>query len=287
MRCAKVVLIICVISGFALSQQSSTTNLSDIVAEVNGEKITVQDVLYEFSRLTPDAQQSIISDANGKADLLNSIIKKKLLVLDAKKRGIDTLNFVQDAVKRAAEDIYVQVLINQVQMQNSNVSEQEVQDFYNKNDTLFNVPVRYHIAQIVLPDKKTADDVYKRLSKGKLSWDEATQKYPGVGNNKSGDGGWIFANQIVPQASRLIEKLKPGEFTEPVSVGDIYYIVKVIESEPPRKLSLDEVKDRISRALSQQKGQQAIVDYQNRLYMQAKISIDNSVLNSINLVGQR
>ncbi len=284
MRAVGVFLLFLLGSFFVWAQEGPKPD--DVVAEVNGEKITVADVISALGRLSPDAQKQVMQSPSGKMDLLNSIIKKKLLVAEAKKLGIDTLDFVKAAVERAAEDIYAQVLLNTIQNQNSAVTDAEIQNYYQQNDSLFDLPRRYHIAQLVLPDKETAEKLYKDLSKGKISWDDAVTKYPGVGNNRSGDGGWFFETQIVPQAREVIRKLETNQISEPIEVGSTYYIVKVIESEPPRHLSLDEVRDRIRQILSQQKGQQAVTDYQNRLWMQAKISIDNAVLNSINFGGQ-
>ena len=258
-----------------------------VVADVNGEKITSEDVLVEMGKLSADSQQKILKNPNGKTELVNSIIKKKLLVTEAKKFGIDTLDFVKKAVQRAAEDIYAQVLLGTIQKQNSNVTDEEITQFYNENDTLFNVPTRYHISQIVLSDEKTAQDLYKKIKKGKISWDDAVKENPGMGNNKSGDGGWFFDNQIVAGAQTALKKLSAGGISEPVKVGATYYIIKLIESEPPRKLTLDEAKRNISQYLAQKKGQNAITDYQNKLYMQAKITIDNAALSAVNLGGQQ
>jgi len=272
---------------FSVGVFAQGNSVDAVVADVNGEKITVGDVLYEMGKLTTDAQQKILQDPNGKTELVNSIIRKKLLVAEAKSYGIDTLDFVKKAVQRSAEDIYAQVLLGTIQQQNSQVTDEEISKFYNDNDSLFRVPVRYHIAQIVLPDEKKAQDLYKKLKKGKISWDDAVKENPGMGNNKSGDAGWMFANQIVPAAQNALKDMSNGDISEPISVGSTYYIIKLIESEPERKLTLEEAKNNIAQYLSQKKGQNAIVDYQNKLYMQAKISIDNAVLNSVNLGGQQ
>ena len=272
---------------FSVGVFAQGNSVDAVVADVNGEKITVGDVLYEMGKLTTDAQQKILQDPNGKTELVNSIIRKKLLVAEAKSYGIDTLDFVKKAVQRSAEDIYAQVLLGTIQQQNSQVTDEEISKFYNDNDSLFRVPVRYHIAQIVLPDEKKAQDLYKKLKKGKISWDDAVKENPGMENNKSGDAGWMFANQIVPAAQNALKDMSNGDISEPISVGSTYYIIKLIESEPERKLTLEEAKNNIAQYLSQKKGQNAIVDYQNKLYMQAKISIDNAVLNSINLGGQQ
>ncbi|GEM_PF-6795888 len=283
----KVLLLAVALAGIVFGQQAQGPKPDDVVAEVNGIKITVGDVIAELNRLSPEVQQQILQDPNGKTQLLNSVIKKKLLVAEAKKLGIDTLDFVKKAVDRAAEDIYVQVLLNEVQRQNAQVTEQEARQFYEKNDSLFNFDYRYHIQQLVFADKELAEKVLKQLRKGKITWEEAVKKYPGVGNTRSGDAGWYFKNNLVPAARDAVAKLKDGEISDVIPIGSLFYILKLVEHEEPRKATFDEVKTNIIQYLSSQKAQQAVANYQNRLWMQAKISIDNGVLNSINLAPQR
>jgi len=283
----KVLLLAVALAGIVFGQQAQGPKPDDVVAEVNGIKITVGDVIAELNRLSPEVQQQILQDPNGKTQLLNSVIKKKLLVAEAKKMGIDTLDFVKKAVDRAAEDIYVQVLLNEVQRQNAQVTEEEARQFYEKNDSLFNFDYRYHIQQLVFADKELAEKVLKQLRKGKITWEEAVKKYPGVGNTRSGDAGWYFKNNLVPAAREAVAKLKDGEISDVVPIGSLFYILKLVEHEEPRKATFDEVKTNIIQYLSSQKAQQAVANYQNRLWMQAKISIDNGVLNSINLAPQR
>jgi len=283
----KVLLLAVALAGIVFGQQAQGPKPDDVVAEVNGIKITVGDVIAELNRLSPEVQQQILQDPNGKTQLLNSVIKKKLLVAEAKKLGIDTLDFVQKAVERAANDIYVQVLLNEVQRQNAQVTEEEARQFYEKNDSLFNFDYRYHIQQLVFADKELAEKVLKQLRKGKITWEEAVKKYPGVGNTRSGDAGWYFKNNLVPAARDAVAKLKDGEISDVIPIGSLFYILKLVEHEEPRKATFDEVKTNIIQYLSSQKAQQAVANYQNRLWMQAKISIDNAVLNSINLTPQR
>ena len=283
----KVLLLAVALAGIVFGQQTQGPKPDDVVAEVNGIKITVGDVIAELNRLSPEVQQQILQDPNGKTQLLNSVIKKKLLVAEAKKLGIDTLDFVQKAVERAANDIYVQVLLNEVQRQNAQVTEEEARQFYEKNDSLFNFDYRYHIQQLVFADKELAEKVLKQLRKGKITWEEAVKKYPGVGNTRSGDAGWYFKNNLVPAARDAVATLNDGEISDVVPIGSLFYILKLVEHEEPRKATFDEVKTNIIQYLSSQKAQQAVANYQNRLWMQAKISIDNAVLNSINLTPQR
>jgi len=276
---ALVVVVVC----FGQGQQISG---DDIVAEVNGMEITVNDMMAELNRLSPEVQQQIIQDPNGRNQLLNSIISKKLLVAKAKSLGIDTLDFVKQAVQRSAEDIYVQVLLNEVRRQNTQVTDEEAKQWYQQNDTLFDFDYRYHISQLVLVDKEVAEDVLSKLKKGKLNWDEAVKKYPGTANNRSGDGGWMFKNNIVPAAREAIANLKPGEMSEVIQIGSVYYIIKLMDMEEPRKASFEEVKNNIMQILANQKAQDATTQYQNNLLNQAKISIDNSILNQVSFTPQ-
>ena len=274
--------------GVLFAQGTTTPNLDEVIAEVNGEKITVGDFLAEFRRLSADVKQRVLQGPAGRTEVLNSIIRKKLLIAEAKKLGIDTLSSVKREVQRYAEDIYARVLLNQVARQaGQKVTDEQAKKFYEANDSIFDVTTNYHFAKLVFADKDLAYQVSKKLKDGSISWDDAVKKYPGAGDNRSGDAGWIYENRLKPKVVEALKKLKPGEVSEPIEIGGTYYILKLIEKEPPRHLSFDEVKDRIKSYLSQRAGRMAMDAYQNKLWMQAKISIDNRVLQSVPLESQK
>lgn len=277
-------LVIAVFTGLIFSQSPTSTA---VVAEVNGEKVLVSDVLFEFNRLDQASQQRLISDPQGKTELVNSAIRRKLLVTEAKRMSIDTFSFVKEAIRRATDDIYAQVLINSIAQESAQVSDDEIKSFYTQNESLMFVPARYRIVQIVIPDENKAKEVSEELHKGKIDLAQAAQQNPGLEGAKSGDTLWFFEGQLVPQAREALEKMSHGQISEPIKAGNAFYILKLLAKESPKKLTLEEASDRITQILSQRKGQKATQDYQDNLWMKAKISIDNSVLNSINFGLQR
>ncbi len=252
-----------------------------VLAEVNGQKVTLGEFFMEMGRLSNDVQMQVVQDNKARTELVNSIILRKLMLVEAKAKVVDTMSVVKEAVARAADDIYVQALLASMQQGITQPTDAEIKDYYDKNPKLFDLPTRYHLAQIAIKEQKTADAVVKDLRAGKVKWEDALKQHS-PDSPAGGDGGWLFEDQIVPNALTKVKALKPNEISDAIDISGMFYIVKLLGTEQPRKVTLDEAKQRIAQVLSQQKGQQVIGDYQNGLMMKAKITIDNAAVEKIN-----
>lgn len=105
-------------SGIPLTAGLAESSKGDTVAEVNGQAITNQELMTKIkSRLSRIENQ--IFDI--KEDGINQIIEEKLLEAEAKKRNIT----VQELLKTEVQDKI------------SDVSDKEIQDFYDQNKARF------------------------------------------------------------------------------------------------------------------------------------------------------
>lgn len=254
-----------------------------VVAEVNGQEITVGEFFMELNRLTPEVRSGIIEDPNGKTEVLNLIIRKKLLTAEAKKLKVDTLNAVKIEIYRYAQEVYAQYLLDITGRNAAKCTEEEAKQFYDNNDTLFKIPNTYHLMQIILPKESEAKDVIKKLKSGKLDWDEAIKNYPGITGMASGDAGWAAENRLVPEYKDKIISIKTGDIDGPFKIGEGYFVIKMVEKEKARDLTFEESKDRIIQVIGQQRARGAVEELKSKLWMQSKHTIDNAVLQKIPL----
>ncbi len=254
-----------------------------VVAEVNGQEITVGEFFMELNRLSPEVRSRIIEDPNGKNEILNLLIRKKLLIAEAKKLKVDTLNAVKIEIYRYAQDVYAQYLLDIAGRNAATCTEEEAKQFYDNNDTLFKIPNTFHLMQIILPTESEAKDVIKKLKSEKLDWDEAVKQYPGITGMASGDAGWAAENRLVPEYKDKIISIKTGDIDGPFKIGEGYFVIKMIEKEKARNLTFEESKDRIIQVIAQQRSRKAVEELNSKLWMQSKHTIDNAVLQKIPL----
>jgi parvulin-like peptidyl-prolyl isomerase len=244
-------------------------------ARVNGEDISYDDYIatLEILQVTvvgkaTDQQKS----AGQKA--LESVVGSKLLVQLAAKEGVPvTDQQVEKRVQEMKSQNNLQVLLQgkrmtpqdlrrelrgqvayvNLAMKYSAVSDSEIADYYYKNKSKFNLPVRVKVGAIVTPTKSKIDLADTKLKQGadfaevvkELSDDPITKV-------EGGTLGWVWPNQEgVPGAVvNTAMALAAGRTSGPIFVQGQWVIIKALERKAPTPKPLEEVKDSIRETIA-------------------------------------
>jgi len=103
-----------------------------VLATVNGERITRDEFEKEFSSLTEDKKQEFENDREG---LLEAMIKQKVLLQEALKRGIDKRQEVAEAIglnPSQKSTLLIEALKTEV-TKDVTVKEEDIKKFYEEN----------------------------------------------------------------------------------------------------------------------------------------------------------
>ena len=284
----------------------------DVWAVVNGKEILRQDVEKLFkSRVNPDApapsqeealslQLSILDELINSEILLERATKNNLVASDAEvedkfteskspyteeefqKKLKETGLTVDDLREEIRRELSIQKLLNREVVAKISITDQDIQDFYNKNRAQFNVTEpEYHIAQIVITphpdatvhnrknDKATneaeagrkAAMLIQRINQGADFAELAADYSEDSSASTGGDLGFqpeSAFNKSDPVLKNAVLALRPGQTTQPIrdSRGG-YIIVKLIAKEAAgeRQLSDPQVQQAIRDALRNRKEQ--------------------------------
>lgn len=138
----------------------------------------------------------------------------------------------------------------------------------------------------------TMDSLYKQIKKGTISFEDAALQYSNDENSKSnggkivnpytGDYFWDLQNinEIDPQMSRIVERLRIGDYSEPSLYDNMYEqkqgirIVKLLDRTKPHVANLKEDRQLIELAALNQKKQKAIDKWIQSRINQSFIRID-------------
>lgn len=264
----------------------------DVVATVNGEKITVDEfkMLYDkVVTLSPDLP---------KDKILDQLISNKALVQEAKKQGIVVENTEVDGVITLTESLYqakiADLLVNssismevfkskikeQLMMQKlfnktikvEDSTDEELRKFYANNSQMFSVPESVNVSHILSKTESEAEDIKSDLESGADFYELAAEKSidPSAKMN-SGNLGPIQKGMTVPEFEAVAFSLGPGKLSDPVKSDYGYHIIMVEGRLPAKKLTYGEVKDQLKMMANQQKQQDEIVKYVDSLVKKANV----------------
>lgn len=214
-----------------------------IVAKVNGEPITLEEYGKEFAAVHATATESAKVRKMDPADLLERMIKTRLVVQEAETMGLDTLPEVRKAL-----------------------------EFF-EQETMRNFLFGEHLRTVKKPDPKEVDKVYKELVKeAKLSSVRFDKKEDaesfrsaieaggdfrglaaraaGEGKAKGSDKGTnVKLSDVPPEMAGILSGLKPGQVSPVIATGNKYTVLKVEairfpESKEKRKQAANEALQR-------------------------------------------
>ncbi len=250
-----------------------------VVATVGDQEITTTDLAIEFNFMNPQQANELLQSNEGKSQVLETVIRRKLLLTEAQNEKLDTLPSTKLLIQRQVEDALLQVKLNQISAKASEPSEEQIQQVYEKNDSIFYAPKSIHVLRIVAPNKEEADIAYASL-KGGIDFKKLIERYPGVQENPSGDIGWLAVDNLVPELKNTLTGTKVGNYTEPIEVGGAWQIFYIEGKRDAGKLPLEDVRPQIKQQLQQQLADQTIQQYQDQMMKSANVQVNDQVLQS-------
>jgi peptidyl-prolyl cis-trans isomerase D len=174
-------------------------------------------------------------------------------------------------------------------MAQTQVSQQELEKYYDDHRDEYRVPGQVDVSQILIKkplpgsdgkvDQKAveaahakADDVLKQLKSGGNFADLAKKYSEDTSTAKNGGSlGWIKPDAFpVPAVSNAVGSLAKGATSDVIDAGYAFVILHVNDKQDARVKSLDEVKAQIEPLIKQQKAGQAAQQQSDQLLADAR-----------------
>ncbi len=263
-------------SLLAVAVMATSVVASDILVTVNGKNITKQDAEAFVSATNPQAHYEQLTPEQ-KALVKKTLVEKALFSELAKKEGIQKSPEFKRNMEKIGNELAVNMWMKK-QMDNAVVSDSEAKAFYDKNKDKFIMPETVHARHILVKSEKEAQDIIKQLKglkgdKLKAKFIElAKSKSTGPSGPKGGDLGYFKKGQMVPEFSKAVWALKPGEVTtKPVKTQFGYHVIYLEEKKKAQAVPYDAVKAKIVATLKQQEFAKKIAAIAKELRSKAKI----------------
>lgn len=298
-------LILAAALGLTLNVHAADVKFSDgIAAVVDNDVITQREVAQAVaaarSRLPKGSQ---ISNDELRQQVLSQLVNQSLIIQAGKRKKIQASEAEIDAVlvqnptqakkankavrRQIADSIVVEKVRQQAIMQNSRVSDAEVDRFLaqaqRQGITLpAGEPLRQYKAQHILL-KADSDNavsaaessirkIYAQARSGTDFSALARQYSQDTSAGNGGDLGWFSDGQMVAPFEDAVHKLKPGQVSPPVRTQFGWHIIKLNEV---RDAGTPEERQRnaVRQYISNQKAQQATTNLLQELHSSSYVNV--------------
>jgi parvulin-like peptidyl-prolyl isomerase len=230
---------------------------SDVVASVNGEKVTKTEInqVLRAQKITYDQLP-----AQYKQKILDSVITQALLIQTAEKNGIENTKEFKQELEKLKKQLALKVFLKQ-KLNSINVSEKEAKEFYNKNkDLMFKQPAQVKARHILVKTKEGADKIIAELRntpKNELERkfiELAKTKSVGPSGKMGGELGWFTKDKMIPAFSEAAFKLNKGDITlKPVHTRFGWHIIYIEDKKSGGYVPFEKAKAMIIQQLKLKK----------------------------------
>jgi len=235
----------------------------DVIATVNAEPITPGDL------------QARMSGRASREERLENAISTVLVEQEARRRGLDALPEIREALDRVAErarreqaEILRRALFEATGAE-SKISEEELLAHYQETKSRYQER-QFHFLQERFATRDEANAKNDALGeKGRLDPATAEEVGPAASNN--------LPRELVPRVLRL---RRPGDRVV-VGQGDDWRLVELLELLPSEPRAFKDVRTDVERSLRILKAQASFEALLARLREEAKVTIDQAALAEV------
>jgi len=218
--------------------------MSKVLAKVENFEIT--DAMLNETIETLRAQQNInITDAEDKANLLEELIMRQLVVEDALESGMAA----QEDFQKLYRDILFQYSISQL-FKTIQISDDEARAYYDQNQDQFAEPT-VRASHILVDSEKAANEFLEAIKNGGDFEMIAKEASSCPSSERGGDLGEFGRGQMVPEFEQAAFAMQPGEVSDVVKTQFGYHIIKLLERKD--SIPFEGVKEQIVKFLTSTK----------------------------------
>jgi parvulin-like peptidyl-prolyl isomerase len=235
-------------------------------------RIEAMDLMVEQELVSQAAEKEGIEADAEEADKQLAELRAVFDTEDQFRMKLEADGFDEESYRRHIERmITAKIYLDRVRMDASDVSDVELQRFYDENEARLTLPPQVRVRHILLKWKPlgTQDDrgavrkqmqpILERARGGEDFASLATEfSEDSSTRGNGGDTGLFGPGTMVPEFEQVAYSLEVGEISDPVDTVFGVHILKLEEREEARLLPLEEVRDQLRDYVREQKMEAAV-----------------------------
>jgi peptidyl-prolyl cis-trans isomerase C len=252
--------------------------------KLEGIKKEVLDNMIKLELLFQESQNNGITVEKEAVDSQIKLLKQKFSNDTEFKNFLSELNLSENALKlKIKKGMAIQKLIETQIAQKIKISDEESKVYYDTHPLLFKQPEQIKASHILIKVEPGADEIKKSEAKQKIKniqqqlnkgedFAKLAKEFSGCNSkNNGGDLGYFQRGQMVKPFEDVAFALKNEEVSDIVETQFGYHIIKVIDKKPANTIAYENVKKDLAQHLKQEKTNQEVKIYIQKLREKSKI----------------
>ncbi|HYH99619.1 peptidylprolyl isomerase [Hyalangium sp.] len=250
-----------------------------------GEVLTAEEVSREAAKLPPALREQFETPA-GRREFARSIIDKRLLVLEARRRKLTEDPELRRQVRELEERLAVQALLAQEEAAAGSPSEQELRAWFNAHREELTRPEQVRVGRVLVSvgskaseaersrARKKAEALAARLKRGE-ALAQVAREGDGAERMQGGELGLVARGgglePALEQAAFALER--PGAVSPVVAVREGFAVLQLLERKPPRVPAFEEVRAEVEGRMAPARKRQVFDAILARLRQEAAVEL--------------
>jgi peptidyl-prolyl cis-trans isomerase C len=210
-----------------------------------------------------------------KEPALHSFLAGRLLLSEARRRGIHKTEELKYLVREHAYSVAFGALVDRVILPEVKVTDADVQVYYDRHPSEFVYPSLYRVDGLAFATARDADAAAKKLRSGTdLEWLRANAENQ-LDLSKQAlrlDGFPVSATALPPGLAGALSGARSGDYRS-YTEGSTHYVIRVLNVTPPQRQPLDQVRDEIAKRVRSEKMSAALADWTRKLRQHYPVEI--------------
>lgn len=234
-----------------------------IIANVGGMPIYSSEVDEIVSAYAARGQN--FNNDQGRAMILDQLIGKKLLILDAKKNLMEHNAEFKAELEKMKNEMLANFNVAKV-FEKVTVADDELKAYYEEHKKEFVRPESVSASHILVDSEDKAKEILAKIESGEISFEDAARESSTCPSGKAGGTlGEFTKGQMVPEFDTAVFSMEVGELRGPVKTQFGFHLIKLTAKNPAAEMAFEEVKENLKNALLQEKRQKAYDSKINQL----------------------
>lgn len=261
------------------------------IARLGSQHIDAQELKAVMATLPAESREQLRGNRGALETWLRSRLAQKAVLEQADAQGWRQRPEVEQQTRAAAEQIvFRDYMLSVSQVPADYPSEAELQHAYDSGKAQWVTPPLYRVSQIFLAvsEPQNVEAVGRKAQELSRKAQAAPGEFAALASQYSqdtesaqhgGDSGMQPLQQLLPEVRGAVARLKVGAVSDAVQSPAGFHVLKLTGQQPARTATLDELRERLTQALRDQRQEQIAKAYLEGMLNTATLSIDGAELN--------